>query len=293
MRVLVTGATGYIGFRVALALKRRGHEVHGLARSDSASDKLRRGGILPVTGDLEDGASLQRCVADVESVIHCGFADGPRAPEIERGALDAMFAAVGSGHQAFVYTSGLWVYGGRGDAVVDEDAPLAPTPLVAWRPPHEELVRNALPPQLRTIVIRAAMVYGDAGGIVGGMLDQARGGVLKIVGDGLNRWSTVRVDALAELYVLALERAPRGAIYNAARGAAVPYVEIARAVARAAGGDGTIEHLDLDKARAEMGPFADALALDLQISSQRATRELGWEPHRPTILEELSATTVV
>jgi nucleoside-diphosphate-sugar epimerase len=103
----------------------------------------------------------------------------------------------------------------------------------------------------------------------------------------------VRADALAELYVLALARAERGSIYNATRGAAVPYVEIARAAARAAGGDGTVEHIALDEARAAMGPFADALAVDLQVSSARAARELGWEPHRPTILEELSATTVV
>jgi nucleoside-diphosphate-sugar epimerase len=42
-----------------------------------------------------------------------------------------------------------------------------------------------------------------------------------------------------------------------------------------------------------MGPHADALACDLQIDSGKATRELGWEPHRPTLLEELSNTTVV
>jgi nucleoside-diphosphate-sugar epimerase len=138
------------------------------------------------------------------------------------------------------------------------------------------------------------MVYGDEGGIIGGMLDQARRGVsLKIVGDGTNRWSCVRVDALAELYVLALDRAERGAIYNASLGAAVPYVEIGRAVSRAAGGDGAVEHISIDEARAQMGAYADALAVDLQVSSERARRELGWQPHRPTIIEELSATTVV
>ena len=42
-----------------------------------------------------------------------------------------------------------------------------------------------------------------------------------------------------------------------------------------------------------MGPFADALACDLQVDSSKAARELGWDPHRPTLLEELSNTTVV
>ena len=54
-----------------------------------------------------------------------------------------------------------------------------------------------------------------------------------------------------------------------------------------------IEHLSLDDARSVMGPFADALACDLQIDSAKATRELDWQPHRPTLLEELSNTTVI
>lgn len=293
MRVFMTGATGYIGSFVARELKRKGHDVVGLARNESASEKLLRAGIHPVMGDLQDAAVLHEMVRDADAVVHCGFAPGPRAPELEAAALDVMLDAISSDHEAFIYTSGIWVYGDRGDAVVGEDAPLAPTPLVAWRPSHERRVLDAAAHRLRTIVIRPAMVYGEGGGLVAGMVEEARSGVLRVVGQGLNRWSCVRVDALAELYVLALERAEHGSIYNATRGAAVPYVEIARAAARAAGGDGTVEHLTLDDARARLGPFADALAIDLQASSERAARELGWEPHRPTILEELSATTVV
>ena len=293
MRVFMTGATGYIGSHVARELKGRGHDVVGLARNDSASEKLQRNGIHPVMGDMGSASVLREMVHDADAVIHCGFDRGPRAPKLEGAALDVMLDAVGTDHEAFIYTSGIWVYGSRGDAVVDEDAPLAPTPIVAWRPSHERRVLGAAAHHLRTIVIRPAMVYGDDGGIIGGMLEQARAGTLKVVGDGTNRWSCVRADALAELYARALERAERGAIYNATRGAAVPYVEIARAVSRAAGGDGTVEHITVEDARLELGPFADALAVDLQVSSDRARRELGWEPHRPTILEELSATTVV
>ena len=69
-------------------------------------------------------------------------------------------------------------------------------------------------------------------------------------------------------------------------------MEVARAASRAAGGDGRIEHLALDDARRSMGPFADALAIDLQLSSDKAERELGWAPHRPTVLEELANTVV-
>jgi nucleoside-diphosphate-sugar epimerase len=293
VRVFMTEATGYIGGHVARQLRHHGHDVVGLARNDSASEKLLRAGIHSVMGDMEDSLVLREMVRDADAVVHCGFARGERPPELEAAALDVMLDAIGSEHEAFIYTSGTWVYGSRGDAVVAEDAPLNPTPLVAWRPSHERRVLGAAAHRLRTIVIRPGMVFGDAGGIIAGMVEQGRTASVTVVGDGANYWSCVRVDALAELYVLALERAERGSVYNAVRGAPVQYVEIARAASRAGGGNGTVEHIPLEEARAAMGPLADALAVDLRVSSDRAVRELGWEPHRPTILEELSATTVV
>ena len=41
-----------------------------------------------------------------------------------------------------------------------------------------------------------------------------------------------------------------------------------------------------------MGGFADALMLDLQVSGEKARRDLGWNPHRPSVLEELANTVV-
>jgi hypothetical protein len=67
---------------------------------------------------------------------------------------------------------------------------------------------------------------------------------------------------------------------------------LARAASRSGGGDGRIEHLTLENARAAMGNFADALAIDLQTSTERAKRDVGWQPHRPTALEELANTVV-
>ena len=52
MQVFVTGATGYIGFAVATALRRHGHRVFGLARSDAKAARLTRHEIEPVIGDL-------------------------------------------------------------------------------------------------------------------------------------------------------------------------------------------------------------------------------------------------
>jgi nucleoside-diphosphate-sugar epimerase len=291
MPVFVTGGSGYIGASVVRELRKRTHVVRALARTEEAERKLRALGAEPVRGSLLDLDTLRREAEHADAVVHCAFDNSAETVAIERGALEALIDTTPPG-RAFVYTSGVWVYGSRGDAVVAEDAPLAPLQIVAWRPAHEQLVL-AQDGRLRPVVIRPGIVYGDGGGIPGGFVRDAANGPLRIVGDGANRWPTIRHDALAELYGAVVDlRVARG-VYNATRGASVPYLEIARAASRAAGGDGAIEHLALEDARALMGPFADALACDLSIDSVKATRELGWQPHRPTLLEELSNTTVI
>ena len=291
MPVFVTGGTGYIGNSVVRELRRRSHVVRALVRDEDKARRLRGLGIEPVIGDLHDADLLRREAAGADAIVHAAFAQAQDGVALERAALEAMLDALRPG-RAFVYTSGVWLYGSRGDAVIAEDAPLNPLALVAWRPAHEQFVL-AQQGRSRAVVIRPGIVYGDGGGIPGMMVAQARKGELRIVGDGENRWPTVRHDALAELYGAIVDRATASGVYNATRGASVPYAEIARAASRAAGGDGDVDTVSLDEARAQLGGFADALASDLQIDSSKATRELGWEPHRPTLLEELAATAVV
>jgi nucleoside-diphosphate-sugar epimerase len=291
MPVFITGGTGYIGASVVRELRRRTHVVRALARSDVAAEKLRRLGAEPVRGEMRDLDVLRLEAANADAVLHCAVEYSDEGVALERAALEALIDATRPG-RPFVYTSGVWVYGSRFDAVVAEDAPLAPLDIVAWRPAHEELVL-AQDGRLRAIVIRPGVVYGDGGGIPGTMVAAAAKDELRVVGDGANRWPTVRHDALAELYGAAVDQRIARGVYNAQRGAAVPYIEVAHAASRAAGGDGRVAHVTLEDARRQMGPFADALACDLQVDSGKAARELGWEPHRPTLLEELANTAVV
>jgi nucleoside-diphosphate-sugar epimerase len=289
--IFVTGGSGFIGASVIRELRRGTHIVRALARSDEAERKVRAAGAEPVRGELRDLDLLRSEAAHADAVVYLAQEQSADVAVIGERALSALLDALPNG-KTFVHTGGVWVYGSRGDALVAEDAPLAPLDIVAWRPAHEQMVL-AQQGRLRTIVIRPAVVYGDGGGIPGMLVEQARTSQLRVVGDGTNRWPLVRHDALAELYALAIDKPIARGVYNASRGAAVPYIEIAHAASRAAGGDGRVAHITLQDARGMMGGFADALASDLQIDSGRAARDLGWEPHRPTLLEELSNTTVV
>ena len=291
MRIFVIGASGYIGRAVVAELRRRGHHVAALARSNAAAATVRGLGAEAVHGSLDSLDVIELATREHDVTVHAAGMSSPENVAAESRLIDTL-ANVAPDDHTIVYTSGAWVYGDRGDAVVDEDAPLKPIEIVAWRPAHEKRVLALAKRGIRVVVIRPTVVYGDSGGLIGMMVASANPGPVQVVGDGTNRWSTVRVDALAELYAAAIEQPAAHGIYNAINGAPVPYVEIARAASRAGGGNGSIEHLAYENARAAMGLRAEAFAMDLQVSSEKARRELGWNPHRPTVLEELANTVV-
>jgi nucleoside-diphosphate-sugar epimerase len=274
MRIFMTGATGYIGSVVTEKLIAAGHRVAGLARSDAAAARLREAGAEAVHGNLDDGDAIVRGAAAADGAIHLAMDFSANAATLDAVAVDAILRGLDGGGKPFVYTSGVWVMGSTGGHVVDEEAPVNPVPLVAWRPAHEDRVRKAA--GVRGIVIRPAMVFGRGGGFVASLFQPDAAGVVKYVGTGENRWSTVHVDDLADLYVRALD-APGGSLYFAAAGPAVPVPIVAQAFA----GGARLEAVPLEEARRTMGPPADALAIDCMVTGLKAIRELGWNPSRP------------
>jgi len=74
MKVLVTGATGFVGGNLARQLWERGHQVKALVRPGSNSLTIDDTGIQPVTGDILDRDSVDRAVQGCEAVFHCAAA---------------------------------------------------------------------------------------------------------------------------------------------------------------------------------------------------------------------------
>jgi nucleoside-diphosphate-sugar epimerase len=285
MRVFVTGATGYIGSAAADALRAAGHGVIGLARSEEAATHLALRGVTPVLGDLREPETLEAAVKKSDAVLHAGTTgDG----DLDREAVSAMLGEAAGRNLPFVYTSGVWIYGDTGGQIADESFPLNPAAVSSWRPSVEERVFAFARQGLRASIVRAAICYGHGAGIPGTLVDEGREkGVVRIVGDGGNRWPLVHVEDLAELQVALLGRAEPGTVVNAAAESAPTVREIATAAAEAAGVPGRVEVWALEDARARFGPYADALAMDQQVSSELAKRLFGWSPSRTGILEEL------
>lgn len=289
MRVLVTGATGLIGGAVAHRLKERGHDIVGLARSEASAAKLRDRGFVAEMGELADPAGLAAAVRGVDAVVHAASPNDQNAASLDEIATRAILEAQRGTGQRFIYTSGSLVYGSTGDTPATEDTPLNPVEMVRWREGLEREIRAAAADGVHPVVIRPAWVYGNWGGAAMMMVAAAKEhGAALHVGDGQNRWSTVHAEDLADLYALALERAPARSVFNAAHGSA-RLVEIARAASELGGAGGRVAAWPLDEARKLLWGFADAIASDQVISGEKAKRELGWNPSRASIIDELHA----
>lgn len=289
MRVLVVGATGYIGSAVSEELRKSGHLVTGAARSPEAEQALRARGDLAVRASLEAPESLASAAEAAEGVVYAASALGaPGGGALERAAVEAILAALKGSDKPFIYTSGVWVFGDTRGRMVGELGPLKPPPLVAWRPPVEQAVLAAKDSGVAGMVFRPGMVFGRGGGALAGFFRQAReAGVVRFIGTGDNHWSAVHADDLAQLYRLALEAPAPGELFVACGGMPQPVRQIALAVAAACHIDGKVEAVPAAAAKEQMGPIADCLAMDCRAGSTKPARFFGWRVQHPSILEEI------
>lgn len=282
MRVLLTGATGFIGEAVLGALRAGGHSVVAPVRSAESAQRVAAAGGDPARGDVTDVGWFAEQLASVDAAIHAATPGDGSSADFDARIVDGVIAAFGETGKPYLHTSGIWLWGSNPH--IDEDEPLDPPALTRWRVPVEE--RLLLSHVVATIPAPGIVYSGRRG--LPGLLAASDGphAPVRLIGDGRQRWVTVHADDLAALYLQLLERAePLGRVV-AASGQNPTVREIATA---AVGATGFVAETP-DATRMRLGAdFADALLLDQQATGDRA-RELGWHPSRPSLLEELRAT---
>jgi nucleoside-diphosphate-sugar epimerase len=274
MHVFLTGGTGYIGSAILDALVRAGHHVDALVRHGEKAAVVKARGARPILGELSDPASYAAAARSADGVIHAAIEDSPRAAQLDAVLLDTVLAPGDRTDRFFIYTSGVWVLGPTASPAA-ENAPVDPAQISAWRAPHERRVLEAA--GLRAVVVRPAIVYGGARGIVGDLFRDAANGLVRVVGRGDNHWPLVYDRDLADLYARLAASPEAAGVYHANDEGDERVSELVEAIAGQVNVRPSVRHVPIAEARKKMGPYADALAMDQVVRSPRA-RALGWTP---------------
>jgi nucleoside-diphosphate-sugar epimerase len=194
MRVFLTGGTGFIGARVADALRARGDEVVALVRSPSRAGALHDLGCTLVEGGVTSGEALARGIDGCDAVLHVAGAYKVGIPPSERPAMFAanvtgtervLDAAIEAGVPRIAYVSTVNVFGNTRGVVVDE----------TYRRPGDDFLSYYDETKYRAHVAAEERIAGGApvvvampGGVygpgdhsdVGALLDQVRRGKLRM-----------------------------------------------------------------------------------------------------------------
>jgi nucleoside-diphosphate-sugar epimerase len=299
MRVFLTGATGYVGSAVLEAFVRAGHRVTTLVRHSSTASEAasRPPGVDAFVGDLSNPASYVAAAATCDALVHTAFEKSPRGASVDRVVVEALMdvaaRVTAAGRRvAVIYTSSASVLGNVDVAAAEDAAPRPPAAL-SWRPAHETAVlESAQRSGARAVIVRPGIVYGGAQGAVTELLQGAANGLIRVIGDGSNRWPSIYDRDLAELYVRLATNPEAEGVFHATNEADERVNDIVEAIARHARTRPDVRHVPLTEARLKLGPYADAVALDQVVRSPRA-RALGWSPslhsiagNMPRLLEE-------
>lgn len=205
MRVVVTGAAGFIGFHVCAGLLSRGYEVVGvdnLSRGDpSRAGKLESMGCEFVVCDVRERERVLEALRGADAVVHCAALvsteesfEKPLEYESVNvgGTVSVLEAASGAGVRRFVYLSSAAVYGDPEYLPIDEDHPTRPkSPYGASKLAGEVFTLSyARSHGLSTAILRLFNVYGpgqspEYAGVISRFAERLRRGLPPVIyGDG-------------------------------------------------------------------------------------------------------------
>ncbi len=198
--ILVTGATGFVGPRVAHAIRATGKPVRALVRTPGsrAAQQLRSWGCELAEGDVTSPETMRAAVAGCDAVVHLVAIIRGRPKDFQRvmtqATRDLVAAAQEAGARRFVLMSAL--------GTSEETKNLVPYYSAKWE--METAVRDST---MEHVIFRPSFVFGERGGALEQFKRIARlAPVTPVVGPGTQRLQPIWVDDVAAYFAAGLDR---------------------------------------------------------------------------------------
>jgi dihydroflavonol-4-reductase len=208
-RVLITGASGFIGCQLALKATQREHKVTAVTAVNNDVERARcrrlaEAGVQVVVASLDDRSALEPLLAGQQAVIHLAAAQHEAgAPEAHfrrinvDGTRTMLELAVAAGVSRFVYGSTIGVYGSQPRARLDESSPLAPDNPYGRTKAEAESVAREFAPHIGLCIARISETYGPGDTRLLKLFRAVQSGRYATLGDGRNLHQLIYVDDLA------------------------------------------------------------------------------------------------
>lgn len=203
MNILVTGATGFTGGKLAVHLAKQGHRIRALARSGADTSELTPHDIEIVQGDITDADAVHRAVQGVEQVYHiaacfrtAGHPDSYYHEVNVEGTRHVLDAAKKFSCERVVHCSTIGVHGSVEQIPADETAPFAPGDIYQKTKLEGEILAAERQKQGQPIAIfRPASIYGPGDRRLLKLFKQVLGG-WPMLGAGQVNFHLVYIDDL-------------------------------------------------------------------------------------------------
>ena len=243
LRVLVTGASGFLGRAVAAEILAAGHEVSCFQRRPSGVS-----GTHDLLGSVTEAQDLRHAVIGMDAVVHLAakvsLAGDPRDFEAVNvgGTRSLLAAAADAGVSRFVFVSSPSVAHSGASIVGSEAGPADPArargDYARTKAQAELLALDADSPMMRVVAVRPHLVWGPGDTqLVARIVERARAGRLPLLGHGAALIDTTYVDNAATAIHAALERTREvhGRAYVVTNGEPRPVAELLVGMCLAAG----------------------------------------------------------
>jgi UDP-glucose 4-epimerase len=251
VKILVTGATGFVGSHLIAELGSR-HEIYGIIRSDASEES--DDGVSWIRQDLAHGVDSSKFPPEIDAVVH--LAQSKRYREFPDGAAD-MFAinvratfdlleyARAAGAQSFLFTSSGAVYGHDYEKFVETD-PVSPLNFYLSSKYSAELLIANYQRFFNTIVFRLFFIYGPGqrGMLIPSLADRVeRGEIIVIEGNPGLAINPIYIADAVRVFEPALALS-RSGLFNVAGDEVVNLTELVHLVGRLLGKRPHIEYAE-------------------------------------------------